>query len=189
MKARPGDGNAVYCTIGINLLGGIIRDVSHMSLVEFFDRFVAKPLDIHEYHLNLMPNGDTYMGGGMYLRPRDALKLGQVYLDGGLWRGRRIVSRAWVETSTQMHSRFPASPFAAGHDYGYTWHLFHPVVGGKVYREYMAQGNGGQIIAVLPELDATVMFAAGNYQNFPTWRAFFEEWIPRYVIASMVTKT
>jgi CubicO group peptidase (beta-lactamase class C family) len=188
MKGRPGDGNAVYCTIGINLLGGIIRDVSHLSLVDFFGRFVAKPLDIQEYHLNLMPNGEAYMGGGMYLRPRDALKLGQVYLNGGVWRGRRVVSRAWVETSTQAHSRFPASPFAAGHDYGYTWHLFHPVVGGKVYREYMAQGNGGQIIAVLPELDATVMFASGNYENFPTWRAFFEEWIPRYVIASMANK-
>ncbi|HEY3675689.1 MAG TPA: serine hydrolase domain-containing protein, partial [Candidatus Tumulicola sp.] len=189
MAARPGDGSAVYCTIGINLLGGIIRDVSHLSLVDFFDRFVAKPLDIREYYLNLMPDGDAYMGGGMYLRPRDALKLGQVYLSGGVWRGRRVVSRAWVDTSSRTHARFPASPFAPGHDYGYTWHLFHPLVGGKVYREYMAQGNGGQIIAVLPDLDATVMLAAGNYQNFPTWRAFFEDWIPRYVIASMVPKT
>jgi len=50
----------------------------------------------------------------------------------------------------------------------------------------MAQGNGGQLIAVLPELDATVMFTAGNYENFPTWRAYFEDWIPRYVIALMV---
>jgi CubicO group peptidase (beta-lactamase class C family) len=186
ISGSPGDGRAVYCTIGINLLGGIIRDVSHLSLVDFFDRFVAKPLDIGEYHLNLMPNGDAYMGGGMYLRPRDALKLGQVYLDGGVWRGRRVVSRAWVEASTHAHARFPASAFALGHDYGYAWHLFRPTVGGRTYREYMAQGNGGQLIAVLPELDATVMFTAGNYENFPTWRAYFEDWIPRYVIASMV---
>ena len=185
MAADPGNGTAVYCTIGINLLGGILRDATKTSLIDLFDRYVATPLDIRSYYLNLSPNGDAYMGGGMYLRPRDALKLGQLYLGGGSWNGRRVVGARWVALSAQQHSFFPASAYAAGHGYGFAWHLFSPRAGNRTYREYMAQGNGGQLIAVLPELDTVVLIEAGNYNNFPTWRAFFEDYIPQYVIPAM----
>jgi len=36
------------------------------------------------------PTGVVYMGGGLYLRPRAMLKIGQLYLNGGTWNGKRI---------------------------------------------------------------------------------------------------
>lgn len=185
MARTPGDGTAVYCTAGINLLGGIVRNATGTSLSEFFERFFAEPLNIHTYHLNLSPTGDAYMGGGIYLRPRDALKLGQLYLSGGRWRGRQVVSKEWVERSLQQHSKFPASDYAAAHAYGFAWHIFESQVGGRRYQEYMAQGNGGQLVVVIPELDLVVMIDAGNYNNFPTWRKFYEELLPTYVIPAV----
>jgi CubicO group peptidase (beta-lactamase class C family) len=187
MAAQPGTATAVYCTIGINLLGGIVSSAAKMPLADFFAAYVARPLDIRDYHLNLMPNGDAYAGGGLYLRPRDALKLGQLYLNGGVWNGRRVVDASWVALSTQQHSAFPASAYASSHGYGFAWHIFALPSGGRTYRTYMAQGNGGQIVAVLPDLDAVVLVMAGNYNNFPTWRAFYEELIPKYVIPAMAT--
>src|SRR5579859_1603414 len=76
MKYQPGNKQALYCTGGINLLGGVIRNTTGMPLTEFFQRYYAGPLDIRDYHMNLSPTGDAYMGGGIYLRPRDMLKLG-----------------------------------------------------------------------------------------------------------------
>lgn len=185
MTAMPGGPAAVYCTAGINLVGGAVRTATHSSLVDFFARYVAAPLQIRDYHLNLSPNGDAYAGGGAYLRPRDALKLGQLYLDRGLWNGRRVVSASWIARSVQPHSAFPPSAYAPGHSYGYAWHLMTVVSGKRSYHEYMAQGNGGQLIVVLPELEAVAGITAGNYNNFPVWRHFFEDDIPNAIVPAL----
>jgi CubicO group peptidase (beta-lactamase class C family) len=182
MQDEPGDGKAVYCTAAINLLGGVVQHSTGIPLTEFFDRYYAQPLQIRDYHMNLMPTGEAYMGGGIYLRPRDMLKLGQLYLDGGKWQGRQVLSKRWTEAATTQHSFFPASDYAPGHGYGYTWHLFETKVGAKTYKEYMAQGNGGQLVMVVPALDLAVVITAGNYGNFPTWRKFFEDLMPQYLI-------
>lgn len=184
MQYTPGNQQALYCTGGINLLGGILKGSTGMTLMDFFQRYYAGPLGIRDYHMNLAPTGDAYMGGGIYLKPRDMLKLGQLYLDGGMWGGKRVLSAAWVKAATTQHSYFPANDYAPGHGYGYTWHLFQATVGGKTYAEYMAQGNGGQLVMVVPELDLAAVITAGNYGNFPTWRTFFEKLMPQYIIAA-----
>ncbi|MFI4921845.1 MAG: serine hydrolase domain-containing protein, partial [Gammaproteobacteria bacterium] len=182
MMDEPGDKKAVYCTAAINLLGGIVSEGTGMPLTEFFQKYYAGPLQIRDYHMNLGPNGEAYMGGGIYLRPRDMLKLGELYLDGGTWPGKRVLSKTWVTAATTQHAYFPANDYAPGHGYGYTWHLFVVKVGIKIYKEYMAQGNGGQLVMAVPELDLAVVITAGNYGNFPIWRKFFEELMPQYLI-------
>ena len=82
-----------YCSANINLVGGALTAATRTWLPEFFERTVARPLQFGRYHWNLMPNGEGYLGGGAFLRPRDLLKVGQAYLDGGVWHGRRIVDR------------------------------------------------------------------------------------------------
>ncbi len=164
MKRDPGGRQVVYCSAGINLLGGIVARRSGMPMYEFFQRYLAGPLQIDRYHMNLMPGGQGYAGGGIYLRPRDALKLGQLYLAGGRWNGKRIVDAAWVDASTRKHAQFDDA-----HGYGYAWHLYEVSVGERSYRYYAAGGNGGQFIIVVPELELVVMIAAGNYGDFKTW--------------------
>ena len=183
MQDEPGDGKAVYCTAGINLLGGIVRNTTHRTLLDLFQQYYAGPLDFRDYHVNLMPTtGDMYVGGGIQLRPRDLLKLGQLYLDHGVWNGHRVLSAKWADLATRQYSAFPATPYAPGHGYGYTWHLFEVQAGGKTYKEYMAQGNGGQLVMVVPELDLVAEFTAGNYNAFPVWRSYFEQLLPQYIL-------
>ena len=93
-----------YCSAGTNLMGAALTVATHTWLPAYFDQTVARPLGFARYYWNLMPNGEGYLGGGAYIRPRDMLKIGQVYLDGGVWRGVRIVPTAWVADSTEAHA-------------------------------------------------------------------------------------
>ena len=49
---------------------------------------------------------------------------------------------------------------------GYAWHRLVLTSGGRSYREYEANGNGGRYLIVLPDLDLVVVFTAGNYGQY-----------------------
>jgi len=175
---EPGE-KAVYCTAGMNLLGGVISNATGEWLPEFFRARVAGPLGFGQYHLLLTPRGNMYLGGGSYMRPRDFVKLGQVYLSGGVWNGRRIISKEWVDESLR-----PRTAMQDTDDYGYGWHLMDYRVGERTYRASYASGNGGQLLIIVPELEIVVMFTAGNYANYPTWWRFRDELVPQYILAA-----
>jgi CubicO group peptidase (beta-lactamase class C family) len=106
--------------------------------------------------------GTAATGGGLKLRSRDLLKLGQLYLNNGDWHGKRIVSEEWVKASTTPRA-------SVGHndmEYGYLWWLgkFGPD-SGKV-PVYMMSGNGGNKICVIPQLDMVVVLTSTLYGSY-----------------------
>ncbi|MEQ1818330.1 MAG: serine hydrolase [Terricaulis sp.] len=191
---EPGERYA-YCSANLNLVGGALSAATHESLPELFDRIIARPLQFGPYYWNVMPNGEGYLGGGAYLRPRDLLKVGQMYLDGGVWRGRRIVSREWVERSTSP--RIEISPattgltqeefenfYSPGVD-GYAWHRYGVHVGDRTVEEYEANGNGGQFLIVVPEYDLVVVFTGGNYMQGGIWSRWRDQFVGGVIIPAM----
>jgi len=183
MLKDPGSKDAVYCSGDLNLVGGAVAASTQRWLPALFDETLARPLQFGRYYLNLMPDGQAYMGGGAYLRPRDQLKLGQLYLDGGLWNGKRIVSKQWVEESTSIHSHFdPKFSLGQQHYYGYGWHIHDLVSGTKTYRVFAAEGNGGQFVIVVPDLDLVVGITGGSYGEFDQWYRWELELLPQYIL-------
>jgi CubicO group peptidase (beta-lactamase class C family) len=179
----PGGDKAIYCSAGMNLVGGVVRKATGVWLPEFFDEHLARPLQFHVYHMNLTPTGEAYMGGGLSIRPRDEIKLGQLYLSGGIWNGHRVVSTAWVTESITPHSNFaPMIDIDLDHQYGYGWHLNPLKTAGRTYRSFSAGGNGGQIVIVIPELDMVVGFNGGSYGEFAKWYRWSLELVPQYII-------
>ncbi len=173
--AYPPGTHYAYCSASINLTGAAVTVATGTWLPAWFEKSVARPLQFGRYYWNLMPDGEGYAGGGAFVRPRDFLKLGQVFLDGGVWNGRRIVSRAWAKLSTAPQRRISpettgrrgdafAEVYLDGYD-GYAWHLLDVKSGGHVFHAYFANGNGGQCLLAVPELDLAIMFTAGNYQQ------------------------
>jgi CubicO group peptidase (beta-lactamase class C family) len=179
--ASPAGQVGAYCSMTINLIGAVLAGArtggSQVWLPERLRDDLLAPLDITHYYMNLMPDGQGYLGGGLYVRTRDLAKLAQLFLDGGTWRGKRVVSAAWTRAATASHASLNVAD-----DYGYGWWRTHYDVDGTRYEAFYASGNGGQLAIAIPALGLVVTFNAGNYNNFATWRRFFEDLMPRYVI-------
>jgi CubicO group peptidase (beta-lactamase class C family) len=194
MQHEPGTRYA-YCSANMNLVGGALTEATKTWLPEFFDRSVARPLGFGRYYWNLTPTGDGYLGGGAWLRPRDLLKVGQAYLDGGAWRGERIVSAKWVEESTKP--RMPVTPettglgeeefgdyYSVGED-AYAWHLGTIRAGDRAHKTYSANGNGGQLLLVAPELEMVIVFTGGNYRQGGIWGRWGDEIVGAEIVSTM----
>ncbi|HEU0300289.1 MAG TPA: serine hydrolase [Longimicrobium sp.] len=178
MIRDPG-AQAVYCSINPHLAGGVLSRATGRSLPDLMQELVAEPLGIRSYHIPLTPLGDGYLGGGWKFRPRDFMKLGQLYLNGGTWQGRRVLSEDWIRRST-------ADRYSMGSRsrYGYLWWLIDYPHAGRTVRAYYASGNGGQFVMVVPELDLVIAVYGGNY-NERAGGLMVADLIPRYILPAV----
>ncbi|HMJ71137.1 MAG TPA: serine hydrolase [Cyclobacteriaceae bacterium] len=149
-----------YCTGSPVVLGNIVARASGRSVPDFADTFLFSPLGITDYQWESIPNGDTDTGGHLHLYPRDMAKFGMLYLNNGKWNGAQIVSQEWVHESTLPR----LSPYGnKGEGYAWLWWTVEGMHGDKKLNYYYANGNGGQLIFVIPDLDAVIVFTGGNF--------------------------
>jgi len=191
---RPGVRYA-YCSANMNLVGGALTRATGTWLPELFRRTLADPLQFGEWHWNLMANGEGYLGGGAFLLPRDFLKIGQMYLDGGVWNGRRIVPAGWVRESTRPHVEINPETTGLSDDEfgnfylraedGLAWHLNILKARGRTYRTYGATGNGGQLLIVVPEADLAVVFTGGNFSQGGVWLRWAQQIVGDKIIPAI----
>lgn len=177
MAFAPGD-TAIYCSINPNLALGMVGRAAGESPFDLFDRLVASPMGITRYVWPLDRVRHPYGGGGIGLVARDFIKFGQVMLDGGTWRGRRILSADFVRRASSPLMKI------AGRDYGLLWWPQAFTVGGRTIRGYAALGNGGQIVMVFPELQLVVATNGGSYGS-RGWRFVGGELLPDFVLPAV----
>jgi CubicO group peptidase (beta-lactamase class C family) len=182
MIANPGS-QPLYGGANPLILGGILANVAGEPVEWFAHRALFGPLGIDDYRFFLDPTGIPYMGGGMYLRPRDMAKYGQLYLNGGTWNGHRILSEEWIRKSWGKYGRL-APLDRNGHQYGYLWWHHQYQVGDRLIETVEARGNGGQYIFVVPSLEMVVVITSGNFRNGRTRQP--EEILQRWVLPAAV---
>jgi CubicO group peptidase (beta-lactamase class C family) len=111
------------------------------AVLDAYDRAAfAWPVDPQEHHV-----GYAYIK----LTPRDMVRIGQLYLDGGRWEGAQVVPEDWVRDSTRRHVTTRRGDLDG---YGYQW--WTTTVRG--HPAFVALGYGGQLIEVVPDLRLVV---------------------------------
>jgi CubicO group peptidase (beta-lactamase class C family) len=139
-----------YCSPCSHLLSAIIQENTGMSILDFSRRHLFEPLGFSEVIWPADPQGINHGWGDLHLTPHDMAKLGYLYLNNGLWQGKRIISSQWIAATIKKHSSPPPDIYPV-FGYGYQWWLTTPDI-------YYADGRGGQMILVVPEADIVVVF-------------------------------
>lgn len=149
-----------YCTAGVTLLGGLLERATKMPLAQFAQTNLFGPLGISGEEWQITPSGTPMTGGGLALKSRDLLKLALLYSDGGVWNGKQIISKEWVTKSTVPHANARENV-----DYGYLWWLESFGQENNMHQAYYMAGNGGNKIAVFPDLDVVVVTTSTNFNT------------------------
>jgi CubicO group peptidase (beta-lactamase class C family) len=167
-----------YCSASPNLAGGVLHKATGSWLPDLYQRYLAQPMQMGTYHMNLMPTGEAYGGGGLYITGRDFLKMGQIFLDDGQWKGTRLLGDDWVRDAV-----YPAQHmFEQG--YGYAWWIIEFPYEDRTVQAFYAGGNGGQYVIGFPELEMAVVFFGANYNQVVT-HLIKKEHVPNYILRSV----
>ncbi|HEY0645556.1 MAG TPA: serine hydrolase [Nocardioides sp.] len=108
------------------------------------------------------PQGLSTGWWGLRLRPRDMVRIGQLFLAGGRWEGEQLVPEDWVEEATT--EQVPAEGLSDG--YGFQW--WTGLADGE--HSFQAIGFGGQHIVVVPDRGLVVVVATRLLQSDPSSR-------------------
>ncbi len=148
-----------YCTAGPTTLGVVLERAVKRPLPDFAREVLLAPLGIISVKWQFQPMGTAMTGGGLQLRSRDLLKLGQLYLDDGAWNGHQIISSEWVKESLRPHANAREDT-----DYGYLWWLqtFHSHT--RSLRSYGMYGAGGNKVFVFPNEALVIVVTTTNFR-------------------------
>jgi CubicO group peptidase (beta-lactamase class C family) len=89
--------------------------------------------------------GNFILSSQVWTTARDLARLGLLYQNDGIWNGERILPPGW---GAYVSRHGPAQP-ASGYGYGATFWTF-PAAAGLPADAYIAQGNRGQYLAIIP---------------------------------------
>ncbi|MBL8180082.1 MAG: serine hydrolase [Blastocatellia bacterium] len=157
-KDSPFGRSFSYCTAGVATLGGVIEKAARMKVSDFANRHLFGPLGIERADWQITPSGLAMTGGGLGLRSRDYLKLGQLVANRGMWHGKRVLPESWINESIS-----PKAKVNDTNNYGYLFWLRTIVSAGGRFPAVLMQGAGGNKVAIFPEQDIVIVITTTNY--------------------------
>jgi CubicO group peptidase (beta-lactamase class C family) len=179
--AAGGASRFSYCTAGVFLIGQMIEHESGVRFDQYVASRVFDQIGVTDVEWTRSPSGEIQSGGQLSLRARDAERIGRLVLNEGRWDGEQIVPAAWI---AEMLT--PASWPRQDLSYAYLWWRaeFHVGASDRTVDTMMMMGNGGNIVAVIPEYDAVVVVQSRNY-NTPGDFEISRDLIERFILEGL----
>jgi hypothetical protein len=146
----------VYNTAATYMLSAIITKLTGAPLLDYLRPRLFDPLGIENPTWETDPRGVNIGGTGLHIKTEDIARLGQMYLQKGMWQGRRILTEKWIAEATQAtsdNSNTQTNPdWTVGYGYQF-WRCRHD--------GYRGDGAFGQYCIVMPEQDAVLTIIGG----------------------------
>jgi CubicO group peptidase (beta-lactamase class C family) len=144
MDAEPAT-SWVYNSGGSALMAQVVRHATGMHADAYARQHLFEPLGIR-FHWKKTPTGHPDTEGGLYLSPLDLAKVGQLYMDDGVWSGKRILPQGWArEATSRIVDHINPNPASPG--YGYQWWRYDR----RGVEVWAGNGFGGQFLLVIPQ--------------------------------------
>ena len=150
-----------YNSMGTTVLGAIVKRVTGQNLFSFLQLRVFDPLGIQGISCDSCPSGIDQAGGGGHLKTEDMAKIALLYLQDGVWEGRRILPEGWVDHMSGVQ-------FAGSSDRSHPdWEDWRQGYGFQVWRcappdAFRFDGLYGQFGIVLKEYDTVLVTTCGE---------------------------
>ena len=151
---KPGT-HFLYNSPATYMLSAIVQKVTGTTVLEYLRPRLFEPLGIDHPTWLTSPQGISLGAFGLMVRTEDIARFGQLYLQKGMWNGRRLVPAAWVAAATSLqvaNGSAPQSDWDQGYGYQF-WRSRH--------NSFRGDGAFGQYCLVLPDVDAVVVITSG----------------------------
>jgi CubicO group peptidase (beta-lactamase class C family) len=168
---KPGT-HFLYNSPGTYMLSAIVQKVTGMTVLDYLRPRLFEPLGFHDPSWVASPQGVSAGAYGLSVRTEEIARFGQLYLQKGLWKGRQLVPKVWVEEATALQTSNGSSPKSDwDQGYGYQfWRCRH--------NAYRGDGAFGQYCIVVPELDAVVAITSGVRDMQAVMNLVWEKLLP-----------
>jgi CubicO group peptidase (beta-lactamase class C family) len=145
----------VYNTGATYLLSAILHRRTGGRLLDYLTPRLLAPLGITHAAWEQDPDGIDVGGFGLSITTEEMAAFGQLYLQGGAWKGQQLVPAEWVAAATAKqvpNGSNDSSDWNQGYGYQF-WQCRHGA--------YRADGAFGQYIVVWPEKDLVITMTSG----------------------------
>ena len=161
-----------YNSTATYMLSAILQKITGITLIEYLGPRLYEPLGIEGTTWDTCPHGVSVGGWGMTATTETIAKFSLLYLQDGVWEGKRLLPEEWVANATSVHvsnGTDPASDWAQG----YGFQFWRSKMGA-----FRGDGAFGQFGIVLPDLDAVVAITGGGGDMQATLNVVWQHLVP-----------
>lgn len=149
VQYKPG-AHYQYHSATSHMLSAIFSKITGRTVEDYLKEHLFMPLGITNYHWSNANEGISFGGYGLSINNDAMVKVGQLLLNGGVYRGRRYISKTYLDMATTPQSikqDYVDNPNAKaiGYQYGFQFHV-------SPNGSYRADGAYGQIILIYNDL-------------------------------------
>ena len=95
-----------YSDAAFYLLSRLVSRAAGENVDSLLLRRIFQPMRFHEVAWSRCPHGYPIGATGLYISAEDLVKLGVLYMNGGVYEGRRLLSEEWVQKSIAQEYEF-----------------------------------------------------------------------------------